>query len=439
MRIDGIARDRAAACRTAVVASLGATLLGVGALYASPATAMSVCVRVASYVETMPDGSTATMWGYQTAPTCTDDQLASLTSAINQKVRSPGDAIAVPATESSLTVTLINRASADGTLGETELTEPTSFVLQGHNTTPTMTPVFTTGAGADCTPPAVAAPPADATAPSMAVLLGLRDCRVRSFTHEAAAGGIAVYTFNTVRPGTYMYQSGTMPQIQVQMGLYGLVRKNFAEVATNTPAYAYPTLPFDNEIALLLSEVDPAVHAAVAAGTFTGSTIGYDPKYFRLHRYNPPGLPATTTLPAAQCGVATNREVNACIKPAIDFTERSLAIAGPPPLNERGRLAIQPGVRQLVRLVNAGIQSRALELIDGHWYVVAEEGNEFPYRREQYSAFLPAAKTADVWFTPTTSSPGQQLTIFDRRMALTNNNADPSGGQLIRLNLSVLP
>ena len=100
-------------------------------------------------------------------------------------------------------------------------------------------------------------------------------------------------------------------------------------------------------------------------------------------------------------------------------------------------------MRQLVRLVNAGIQSRALELIDGHWYVVAEEGNEFPYRREQYSVFMPAAKTADAWFTPTLGSDvsaiDRQLTIFDRRMALTNNNVDPSGGQLIRLIMQLPP
>jgi hypothetical protein len=54
-------------------------------------------------------------------------------------------------------------------------------------------------------------------------------------------------------------------------------------------------------------------------------------------------------------------------------------------------------------------------------------------------ALLPAAKTADFWFTPTigddTSTLGRQLTIFDRRMALTNNNADPTGGQLVRLSV----
>lgn len=422
MRTDSKARDRARGVPAVVAASLGATLLAAGALYASPASALSVCVRVAAYVETMPDGSSVPMWGYRVAASCTPTQLATATSAINNKVSSPGAAIAVPADDTTLTITLVNRASADTALGETALTVPTSLVLHGHNTT--MTPVFTTPAGVVCPPPAPGT-----TATTMAALQAFRDCRVRSFTHEAAVGGTAVYTYTNVKPGTYLYQSGTMPQIQVQMGLYGMVRKNSADAPTNTTprnAYASPDLPFDNEIAVLLSEVDPAVHGAVASGTFSGSTIGYDPKFFRLHRFVPPGTTDTVTGVFTPCATATP---GPCIKQAIEFTENPA----------RGALPIDPGQRQLVRVVNAGIQSRALELIDGHWWLVAEDGNRFPYPREQHSAHLAAAKTADLWFTPTLGSGAtavdRRLAIFDRRLALTNNNADPSGGQMIRLAL----
>ena len=272
--------------------------------------------------------------------------------------------------DTTLTVTLINRVSANpgvvNTNGETALAVPTSFVLQGHNAT--MVPVFKNAAGNDCTP--------GGTATDLAALQTIRECRVRSFTHETSPGQRAVYTYSNVKPGTYMYQSGTMPQIQVQMGLYGMVRRNAAD---GTPANAYASLPFDNQISLLLSEVDPAIHTEADAGTFNRSTIGYDPKYFRVHRYDPPGAACSTGTPAT------------CISQPTDFTEASA----------RNPLTIQPGQRQLVRVVNAGLQSRALELIDGHWYLVAEDGNKFPYPREQYSAFLPAAKTADFWFTPT--------------------------------------
>lgn len=411
MRIDSKARDRANGFTPVLATSLSALVLATGAMYAEPAQAVSVCVRVASYRAPMPDGTTARMWGYQVAPNpgnTIDCNQAASGSVINQAVTSPGDAITVPANDTTLTVTLINRVSANpgvvNTNGETALAVPTSFVLQGHNAT--MVPVFKNAAGNDCTP--------GGTATDLAALQAIRECRVRSFTHETSPGQRAVYTYSNVKPGTYMYQSGTMPQIQVQMGLYGMVRRNAAD---GTPANAYASLPFDNQISLLLSEVDPAIHTEADAGTFNRSTIGYDPKYFRLHRYDPPGAACSTGTPAT------------CISQPTDFTEASA----------RNPLTIQPGRRQLVRVVNAGLQSRALELIDGHWYLVAEDGNKFPYPREQYSALLPAAKTADFWFTPTigddTSTVGRQLTIFDRRMALTNNNADPTGGQLIRLNI----
>ncbi|GAB4482829.1 MAG: hypothetical protein OHK0044_31910 [Burkholderiaceae bacterium] len=398
MRIHGKATRRAAAIGLALAAGA----------FGAPAAAMNVCVRVAQYTETMPDGVTSVpMWGYRVASTCTAAQLANPASAINRPVVSPGAAITVPPGDSTLNITLVNRASANTALGERALPVPTSIVLHGHNTT--MAPVFKTnatvndpGTTSDCTPGTSV------------------DCRMRSFTREAAPGGSATYTYTNVKPGTYLYQSGTLPQIQVPMGLYGMLRKN-APATVTSARVAYPgaasapdQYAFDNEIPLILSEVDPAIHAAVAAGTFTGSTIGYDPKYFRVHRYpNPPA-----TVPAA--GV---------ISQPIEFTDNPA----------RGTLGVQLGTRQLVRVINAGIQSRALTFLDGHWFLIAEDGNLFPYPREQYSAFLPAAKSADLWFTPTMPSgnrPDRRLAIFDRRLALTNNDANSVGGMLVRLTIA---
>ena len=185
MRIDSKARDRANGFTPVLATSLSALVLATGAMYAEPAQAVSVCVRVASYRAPMPDGTTARMWGYQVAPNpgnTIDCNQATSGSAINQAVTSPGDAITVPANDTTLTVTLINRVSANpgvvNTNGETALAVPTSFVLQGHNTT--MVPVFKNAAGNDCTP--------GGTATDMAALQAIRECRVRSFTHEAAPG-----------------------------------------------------------------------------------------------------------------------------------------------------------------------------------------------------------------------------------------------------------
>lgn len=366
------------------------------------ALAMNVCVRAAPYIETMPDGVTsATMWGYRVVPTnasfsaCNAAALANPASSINQPPTSPGAAITVSPADPTLNVRLINH-----------LPVATSFVLHGQNTA--MNPVFKTNATvgdasttSDCTPGASL------------------DCRVRSFTHGAAPGGTATYTYANLRPGTYLYQSGTLPQIQVQMGLYGLLRMNAPATAT-AQRVAYPgaasapdQYAYDNEITLLLSEVDPAVHAAVAGGTFTGSTLRYDPRFFRLHRYaaTSPNLPAT----------------GAAAVP-VEVTD------GP----TRGVLGIVAGRRQLVRVVNAGIQSRAFTLIDGHWYLIAENGNVFPYPREQVTVHLAAAQASDLWFTPTLPAgvTAHRLAMFDRRLALSNEDGNAVGGLLLRLSVT---
>ncbi len=388
------------AARRALAIGLG---LSAWAWLPAPAQAMNVCVRAAPYVETMPDGvTTVTMWGYRVVVTgstftaCSAAALANPASSINRPPTSPGAAITVSPADPTLNVRLVNN-----------LPVPTSFVLHGHNTT--MAPVFKTNATvndpsvtSDCTPGASL------------------DCRVRSFTHEAApGGGTATYTFTNVKPGTYLYQSGTLPQIQVQMGLYGLLRRNAP--ATSTAArVAYPgaasapdQYAYDNEISLLLSEVAPDLHAAVAGGTFSGSTLRYDPRFFRVHRY----AATLPTLPATGAAAAP-----------IEFTD------GP----ARGVLGITAGQRQLVRVVNAGIQSRALTLLDGHWYLIAQDGNVFPYPREQVTAHLAAAQSADLWFTPTlpAGTTAQRMLMFDRRLALSNNDGNAVGGMLVRLSVT---
>ena len=41
-----------------------------------------------------------------------------------------------------------------------------------------------------------------------------------SFTKEAIPGGDVTYTFTASKPGTYIYESGTDPAKQIEMGLY---------------------------------------------------------------------------------------------------------------------------------------------------------------------------------------------------------------------------
>jgi Bacterial cadherin-like domain/Bacterial Ig domain len=355
-----------------------AALLGAG-LVASPAHALVVNLTAEAYNATMPNGDIVTMWGYR------QDAGA---------VQSPGAQLIVPPGDTTLTINITNN-----------LLVPTSIIVHSLNQAPQVAggrvdPVYTD----------ILQPNPNTTATTCAVGSS-RFCRIRSLTHEAAAnGGTASYTYNNVKPGTYMYQSGTLPQIQVQMGLYGMVSKNAVDpvVTPPSPGQAYPGLTVDNEIKLVFSEVDPLLHQSVAAGTFTGSTLEYAPKHLRVHSYDATGATATLVTAANQ----------------------TVVIAG--------------GSRQLIRMVNAGLQTRVPMISDGTWFAVAEDGNAYPYPREQYTAFLPAAKTMDVYYTPSAAgaggvgSPARSVAVFDRRMAMEADSASTNGvrGQFVNLSVS---
>ena len=82
------------------------------------------------------------------------------------------------------------------------------------------------------------------------------------FTAEAAAGnGTATYSFVAANPGTYLYESGTDPFKQVQMGLYGALIVRPAMGANY--AYNDSNTEFRREFLLLLHEIDPVLHAKV--------------------------------------------------------------------------------------------------------------------------------------------------------------------------------
>lgn len=85
-------------------------------------------------------------------------------------------------------------------------------------------------------------------------------------TCEAGAGSAAVtYTFTASKPGTFMYHSGTRPDLQVEMGLVGalIVRPS---ANPGTQAYGHPSSVFDQEYLFLLTEMDPALHSLIETG-----------------------------------------------------------------------------------------------------------------------------------------------------------------------------
>ena len=81
------------------------------------------------------------------------------------------------------------------------------------------------------------------------------------FAREAAAGGDVSYTFTASTPGTYVYESGTDPSKQVEMGLASAIIVRPA----GHPDWAYndSKTKFSKEYLILLNDIDPELHSAV--------------------------------------------------------------------------------------------------------------------------------------------------------------------------------
>jgi len=86
-------------------------------------------------------------------------------------------------------------------------------------------------------------------------------------TATPVAGGVE-YRFLASHAGTYLYHSGTRPDLQVEMGLLGaiIVRPSGFDQGLNRTAYVHAGSAYDQEYLFLLTEMDPVVHNLVDFG-----------------------------------------------------------------------------------------------------------------------------------------------------------------------------
>ena len=279
---------------------------------------------------TLPNGSNVVMWGFA---------RDSAFGAMDGTVTVPGPKLTVMPNDSTLTIHLDNR-----------LPEPVSIVIPGQSIVPS--PVR------------------------------MVNGRARSFTTETPPENDdpVDYVWNNLRPGTFLYESGTHPSVQIQMGLYGCIRKDYAA------GQAYSNVNFDAEVTLLYSEVDTALHDAVAEddygpGELVSSTINYEPKYFLING---------------------------------QFYTNGMAPAF------SGRF----GDAVMIHFLNAGLETHVPIVNNAYVKLVAEDGFLYPYPKEQYSVFLPAGKTIDAIFTTTESG---KFAVYDRRLYMVNDDVSPGG------------
>jgi hypothetical protein len=114
-------------------------------------------------------------------------------------------------------------------------------------------------------------------------------------TAEAAAsGGTVSYQFTASSPGTYIYHSGTSPELQVEMGIVGviIVRPAGFDAAAPT-AYGSADSSYTDEFLFLMTEMDPRIHDAVdqggvAALAATDYLSDYRPNYWFFNGRNAP-------------------------------------------------------------------------------------------------------------------------------------------------------
>jgi len=100
-------------------------------------------------------------------------------------------------------------------------------------------------------------------------------------TQEAPPGGSVTYTFTASKPGTFLYESGTQPDLQTEMGLVGalIVRPTGFDPASESPnrrAYASADSVYEHEFLFLLTEMDENIHDQVEAQVSKGQPISVD-------------------------------------------------------------------------------------------------------------------------------------------------------------------
>jgi FtsP/CotA-like multicopper oxidase with cupredoxin domain len=112
---------------------------------------------------------------------------------------------------------------------------------------------------------------------------------ITSLVPAADSGGSVSYSFVASRPGTFVYESGTDPSLQVQMGLGGMLVVRPAGQPTWAYGRADTAFKPGQEYAILMSEIDPLLHQAEENG-YPFDMQQYKARYWL---YNGRGFPDT--------------------------------------------------------------------------------------------------------------------------------------------------
>lgn len=167
-------------------------------------------------------------------------------------------------------------------------------------------------------------------------------------TNEALPGVATPvsYTFTATHAGTYLYHSGTSPELHVEMGLVGaIIVRPYMGAGY---AYNHADSRFDQEYLFLLTEMDPRIHQAIefqgVAAVNPDWLSDYFPGWWFINGRNAPD----TMLPGGAEWLPTQ------------------------PYNCMPRM--HPGERLLMRVVDAGRDQHPFHHHGNHARVIAKDG-----------------------------------------------------------------
>jgi len=478
--------------------TLRTALLGISILLVAVGLSFgqqTVNLTAAPTTTILPDGNTVPMWSYLCEPLAVGSTSTATCAALNPHATggtttTPGWSpvvITVP-TGQALTINLTNSLTF-ATSATTANTVPTSIVIVGQvggglgqlsqrTTTPSPSHEFAQGCPSwfiASNPPGT---PCTALLPGASGMPPTQGARVQSFSTEVGAGQTTALTWSSLRPGTYLLESGTHPSIQVPMGLIGvLVVTSAPSVTTAGTAYpsagTSPAVTYNAELPLEFSEIDPvqnsAVNTAVNTAGFSETTVWS-------------GQPGKCGNPSSPVGV-----VNTCYPATVNYTPFYYLINGVA-LNKTNpgsslfnatagvmsgtAIPVTTGITGtiLVRLVNAGVRMHVPSIVGSQtqgfngagaaatvngFTLIAEDGNVVPgvafgsafpaAPRVQTDVFMAAGKTYDVMVnvpaTPAGASAPASLPVYDRELSLSGNSSERDAGMLayIGINGSSLP
>jgi hypothetical protein len=386
----------------------------------------------------LPDGSSVPMWGYSCGAVVSGSTATC--SALNSSASGGWSPVVITVpTGQTLQINLTNNLTfANGN------SVPTSLVIVGQlggglgSNGASCTDSNGVKHGASCTPSpthgaqTITWPAAGNDATNTPPPQGPR---VQSFATEVAAGVTTSLTWDssTLRPGTYLIESGTHPSIQGSMGLYGILVVTAAP-SGSTAGTAYPGVNYNSEVSLLMSEIDPIQNRYVADAV---NTAGFSET-------------AVWSGQPGACGDVAPGAAHTCYPPVVNYTPLYYLINGVAFNKTSPGLSVFPTVpgssssavtgTVLVRLVNAGLRMHVPSIVGSKTTVgsttssgfslIAEDGNPLPgVPRVQSEVFMAAGKTYDVKIDVPASG-SNALPVYDRELSLSGNATSRDAGML---------